>query len=175
MDTAWYVVESVIRSLIVDKRDAKKGRQKSDKLLTGFRMSVLMQALTEQIATGSVQRLDIINYKKCLDELIHTYKASVSAHTKKNEKFVEVAKKIERKIIEANGGRIISKLNDSAERSEVVYELKRTSHITNPDPIVHQKRKVEMVKINQLSYTEDNKFPFEHLLDMHRSETKRLS
>lgn len=84
MDTAWYVVESVIRSLIVDKKDPKKGRQKSEKLITGFRMSILMQAVTEKLSTGEVKRLDIINYKKCLDEIIHTYKVSVSAHTKKN-------------------------------------------------------------------------------------------
>ncbi len=44
-DLSWYVVEAVLRKLIIDKKNAKRTRHKCDKMIIGFKSSILQKAL----------------------------------------------------------------------------------------------------------------------------------
>jgi hypothetical protein len=44
-DLSWYVVEAVLRKLIIDKKNAKKNRYKCDKMIIGFKSCILQKAI----------------------------------------------------------------------------------------------------------------------------------
>ena len=58
--------------------------------MVGFKTSLLEKAINEKVKGKNITRIDIINFKKCLDEIIFTYKSEVSSHTKDHKKFLKI-------------------------------------------------------------------------------------
>lgn len=59
-----------------------------------------------------VKREEISNLKKCLDEIINSYKFTVSAHLNDDQKFLNILVEINKWIIELNGGRTTTMIED---------------------------------------------------------------
>ena len=55
---------------------------------------------------------EIRNLKKCLDEIINSYKFTVSAHLNDDQKFLNKLVEINKWIIELNGGRTTTMIED---------------------------------------------------------------
>jgi hypothetical protein len=44
-DLSWYLVEAVLRKLIIDKKKPKQSRCKCDNMVIGFKLSILRKAI----------------------------------------------------------------------------------------------------------------------------------
>ena len=110
---SWYVPEALIRKLFWDPSNLSKSRIRCDKFLISFKTYILEKTIRIKLGEKKeVKREEIRNLKKCLDEIINSYKFTVSAHLNDDQKFLNKLVEINKWIIELNGGRTTTMIED---------------------------------------------------------------